>query len=409
MHLSDKLRYSRGRSSIVPPRPQVGATELIDHIKLKVESEKLKALCLWYPFYMKHIACTGWGSGGHITPLVSLLEYGLQDSEISAQCKLFRVGEANSLESRLVEQFGETVTFVPIVCGKMRRYRWVQAVRENIRDVFRFFRGCVQSFQFFSTHRIDIVFSKWWYVSLPVCVAAYLMRLPIVIHESDTYGWLANRIVARLATKVFVWFPGTFQYEEVVWQLLSPKLLIPSASFVPKEWRKDHTIVLVMGGSQGAATLFEFLLAWLQTNTLDWFTFVVLLGTKNEHYLSRFATYPNVYTYRFIERPQDMAALYQIADVSITRGSATSLAEQHVFGIKKIVVPLPYTGWNHQLHNAQRYQNTYGDLCIEQKEGYEERLLHELLLFRGYKKSSSSVEASLLTRPLVRIREVLLS
>ena len=66
--------------------------------------------------------------------------------------------------------------------------------------------------------------------------------------------------------------------------------------------------------------------------------------------------------------------MYAISDISLTRGSATSLAEQQIFGIKKIIIPLPFTGGNHQFYNALQYNTLYEDIIVEQNEHMKENI-----------------------------------
>lgn len=103
-----------------------------------------------------------------------------------------------------------------------------------------------------------------------------------------------------------------------------------------------------------------------------------------------------------------MAALYTISDIAITRGSATSLAEQHVFGLKKIIIPLPYTGGNHQRHNGVRYRDTYGDLLITQDDSLSTSLAHAVSTLHTYKKPQSSPDTPQIYDPLTTVRSALL-
>ena len=64
---------------------------------------------------------------------------------------------------------------------------------------------------------------------------------------------------------------------------------------------------------------------------------------------------------------EDIASLLRDADIAITRGSATTLAEIDVFGVKKIIIPLPQAAKNHQYWNAREYENN-GDILLEQSQ-----------------------------------------
>lgn len=356
---------------------------------------------------MKHIAFTGGGSGGHIMPIASLIEYGLQDTEINEHCKLFWFGEANSMEAKICTQF-PSVTFLPIPAGKFRRYRSAQAVLHNIRDLRRGIKGIFVAWRHLQKLKITSLLCKWGYVALPVCIAAYILRIPLILHESDTHAGMTNRLVAKMAKVRFVWFPGILPPSRPIGQLLSPKLLHPDTTFLPEGFAKDTPVVLVMGGSQGASTLFDWLLHYLPTPEAAPFQFIVLLWSKNSSYAEAFAPYANVHALQFIEKPEHMARLYQIADLSITRGSATSLAEQHLYNIHKIIVPTPFTWGNHQRYNWLRYRDTYNDHLFTQDNELSNNLTTTLATFTTYKKTPSAPPTTSLTIPLREVRNELL-
>ena len=98
-----------------------------------------------------------------------------------------------------------------------------------------------------------------------------------------------------------------------------------------------------------------------------------------------FSGFENVKFYEFLSQ-DDLIKLYEKADISVTRWSATSLAEQDQFDIKKIIVPLPYTGWNHQYYNALEYEKKWDILLSQLNENFEEKLWKILEKFAWYKK-----------------------
>lgn len=358
--------------------------------------------------YFMNIAFTGWGSGGHVTPIASLIEYGLQDTDITSQCKLFRFGEQGSLEETTCARY-PTVLFLPIQSGKLRRYWTIRSIRQNIVDAWQGVVWIWQSYRLLQKHAIWVVFCKGGYVALPVCIAARMLRIPIILHESDTYGWATNRLVAKMAKTVFTGFPHTFLQSVVIWQLLSLKLLTIDHSFVDMLYTYWKTTVLVTGWSQGAARIFDALLSGLAGGSLEWFHFLVLLGTKNIDYAAQFEAYSNVTSFSFIEHLDQIAALCQMSDLSITRGSATSLAEQQLFGLKKIIIPLPHTWGNHQYHNAKWYEEVHGDLVLEQNDAMEEQLLSMLSWFVGYKKiGADTIDEEFIKKPLEKVWNALL-
>jgi len=355
---------------------------------------------------MKHIAFTGWGSGWHITPIAALIEYGLQDTDIASQCKLFRFWERNSAEERCAKNYIE-VTFIPVFCGKLRRYFSFTSVWLNIQDAFLWVIWIIQTAYLLHKYRIDYLFCKWGYVALPVCIAAYIMRVPIALHESDTYAGMTNRLVAKMTHQRFVWFPDVLAPSTCIGQLLSPRLLHPEKSFFNTA-EITKPIVLVMGGSQGAWRLFDRLITYLTSRNANEFHFLVLLWSKNSEYGKAFTSYSNVDAYTFIEKSEQMARLYEISDISITRGSATSLAEQHLYNIRKVIVPTPYTWGNHQWHNGVRYRDTYTDTLLEQDENLDKNLTLSLKSNLWYKKSLHESQENSLEQPLHIVRQTIL-
>lgn len=355
-----------------------------------------------------HIAFTGWGSGGHISPIGSLIEYGLEDSYLAEHCKLFRFGEQGWIEETYAAKY-QQVTFVPIPAGKMRRYRDVRSLLHNIRDLRKALSGIVVAYTYLKRHRIDVVFCKGGYVALPVCLAARLLRVHLVVHESDMHAWLTNRLAAKMATKVFSWFPDVIWQSVVVWQLLSPKLLSPDKKLLPLIDVDTKTMVLVMGWSQWAASIFDSILTLLEHKLIpESFYFLVLLGTKNAHYEEAFSCFPQVKTYTFISMPEELAGLYQASDLAVTRWSMTSLAEQQLYGIAKCIVPLPYTWGNHQYYNAQWCVTHRGDTLVEQDSALAQHLQAYFFSHQGYKKQQQAPDTALVITPLKTIWHALL-
>ncbi len=340
-----------------------------------------------------HIAFTGGGTGGHIFPIVSLIEYAQQDKDLQAESKqIYRFGQGGSMEEKEATKLSG-VHFVPLLGGKIRRYWDLKSTLQNARDMLFVKLAFFQSLHLLRKHNIDVVFCKWWYVALPVCFAARCLRIPVMLHESDLHAWLTNRVVAKLATKIFTWFPWVFKKEHTtVGQIFSDKLM-NYRKHTLDIWVVDltKTNVLVMGGSQGMSLVFETLANLLATWKHSLTNFFVVLGTKNNDRKTAFAPYSNVRIFDFLSQ-NDIWYLYAICDLAITRAWVTSLAEQQLFGIKKIIIPTPFTGWNHQFYNWLRYSEKFGDLLIEQNERLSETLWKFLQKFDWRKKDWTHID-----------------
>ncbi len=346
------------------------------------------------------IAFAWWGTGWHVFPVQSLIKYLFKF--YSTQYDVFWLGEKPSLEretyqnlaadflvddahmrTSLPSQKGATrnpifraFLFLRIFSGKRRREKEFFAIVRNVFGLFLLLVGIFQSMFYLLRRKIDKVFCKWWYVSLPVVIAARILRKPILLHESDTKPWLANRICSKFATTIFTWFENVFPDKEIVVGQILDDDLVGEITAINKH---DITDVLVIGWSQGSQSLYEafYEMLYSNQNAFAYTRFHVILGTQNLSFMDRFAKFDFVYVYSFVDQ-KTMGNLLVKCDVAITRGGTTSLAEQEIFGIKKIIIPIPRT--HDQLKNAQYYQKTYWDVLIEQwdsdfKEIFEKTVL----------------------------------
>ena len=330
------------------------------------------------------IAFTGWGTGGHVFPISALIQYGQKDSEITKKCKqVYRIGESWSMEEQEAKKL-ENVWFVSVRAGKIRRYR--SGTLLNIRDMANIIFAFFQSVWYIRKYKIDVLFCKGGYVALPVCVAAKLLWKKILVHESDIHPGLTNRVVAKFAHTVFTGFDKTFPDSVVTGQIMSDALLEYEQSSLDISVDNDKTQVLVMWGSQWSQAIYEAVKTLLDTGQCVDMQFHIILWTQNIGMKDSFDQYDQVRCYDFLSQ-KDIARLYSICDISITRGGVTSLAEQQLFGIKKIIIPHPHGGGYHQMMNALWYSDQYDDIFVEQDGQIEENLAMFLERFLGHKKS----------------------
>ncbi len=304
---------------------------------------------------------------------------------MTTKCKLYRFGSYNSLESDIARQF-PAVHFIPVASGKLRRYWDWDAFFKNVADMVKVIWWFFQSLWYLKKYKIQKVFCKWWYVALPVSFAAKMLGIPILVHESDTHIGLTNKLVWTLAWKRYSWFPWTFPNERVVGQILSHTLRNPTPIELPN-FDQQRTTLIVIWWSQWS----NYLLTIVEQLCVKYplMQFLVVLGLKNKQQAERFVHQNNIWTFDFLQQKQ-LAYLYQLADLACTRWSATTLAELHWFGVKKIIVPLPYTWWNHQEINADRYVEQYNDYKILQTDQPTIQAYTAIIdQYQWYKKPSS--------------------
>lgn len=353
----------------------------------------------------KVIAFVWWGSGGHVQPIASLLDYAKQYTNISSQSKRYRFGQRWWLEETYAEWYCE-VTFVGVYTWKLRRYITFQSVCQNLRDSFLILCGFIQSLWYLRKYSVDVIFCKWWFVCPQVAYAWRLLNIPLQLHESDTHIWLANRLTMPIANVVYTGFWWLVANENVVWQILSPRLLLSKPMQI--QWMSSQkTTVLVMWWSQGARVLYDTIYEILENKPFSWMQFIFLLWSKSAELKDKYNKQWQIWTFGYVSQEQ-IAALYVLSDLSITRGSASSLQEQQLFGIRKAIVPLPYTWGDHQTVNAKWYVDKYNDSRIPQDGLLRKSLETYLTTYYGYKKEANSPKIEVLCSASEIIRKWLI-
>ena len=326
------------------------------------------------------------GTWWHVFPIKSLIETIISEEKYTNKVKeIIRFWSKNSLEQETAKKFWNKVRFISIFSWKFRRETPLKSHLKNIRDLFLFMAWCIQSIFYLRKTKVDVVFCKWWYVALPVVCAAKFLHKSIYVHESDVRPWLVNRIWNKFSKKTFCWFDWVFDWAIVVWQILSdeiePKQNITSelSKSLELEKKDKKPSILVMWWSQWSKKLYECLANLLkESKTLrESFHYHIILWKLNEDLRQIFRDYNSVKTYDFLSQ-SDMWVLYQYCDISLTRWWTTSLAEQKLFNIKSIIVPIPRT--HDQKLNAERYVKNFNDILVEQSKTTTSKDLNDALI-----------------------------
>ena len=331
---------------------------------------------------MKTIAFAGGWTGWHIFPIKSLIE-----NIDKSKYQILWFWNKQSLEEKIAQDLKNNwynIIFLSIFSGKIRRWFSFKNLYLNTIDLWKNIVWFFQSFYYISKYKPSFIFSKWWFVAFNPSLVWKILWKKIYLHESDTVPGLVNKIVSKFADYVFIWFEYSKKYIQnkniqVVWQIISNK-------FYQEKWIYEKTWktnLLIIGWSQGAKIIIEWIKKLLEIWKLQEFNIFVVGWLLNNQNI--FKKYDNVQFFWFLNQ-NELIELYKKADISITRWSATSLAEQDQFDIKKIIVPLPFTGWNHQYFNALEYQKKWDILVSQLDKDFLDKLETELQKLSDYKK-----------------------
>lgn len=322
----------------------------------------------------KTIALTWWSTGGHIFPLLSIYNYFKDNEEYS----FIWVWEEWSLEEETATK--NRIPFFSISAGKLRRYFDIRNFYEPLKNL----SGITQWISFILKNKIDIVISKGWYVSLPLCIAAKILWKKIYVHESDRVTGISNKIVSNLATKIFYTFPNSNIDNEkhiLIGQILNPEMIDYIDSIEVEE--NERLSVMVVWGSQGSTRIFEAML-----NILPDFPdidFQIILWEKNMHFRENFKKFPNVIAHDFVTQKR-LWKLYRNVDIAISRAGATSLWELYYFWIHTIIVPLSESAGNHQYYNAEYFHENFWSDIAEEGENLEVELYRLVKKYKELRK-----------------------
>jgi UDP-N-acetylglucosamine--N-acetylmuramyl-(pentapeptide) pyrophosphoryl-undecaprenol N-acetylglucosamine transferase len=297
------------------------------------------------------------GTGGHIFPGLAVAE------ALRAQgWQVQWLGAPNSMESRLVPPRGLTLNTIDFsgVRGK--------GVLTLALLPLRILKAFWQSIQVIRRVKPNVVVGLGGYISFPAGLMAVLMGKPLILHEQNSVAGMANKILARVADKVFTAFPNVFAKAEWVGNPLREEFLRqidPDVRFVG---RTKPLNLLVIGGSLGAKALNEIVPQAIALLDLESRPNVIhQSGEKqiDELRANYAAAGVEATLTPFIDNTADAFAQ---ADLIVCRAGASTVTEIAAVGAAALFVPFPSAVDDHQTKNAQFLSNQEAAHLIQQKD-----------------------------------------
>lgn len=324
---------------------------------------------------------TGGGTGGHTYPALTAVRamrgrFALEDRPLD----VLWVGAHDSLECRVAA--GEGIEFRAVATGKVRRASSPLKLISpaNVRDMGRVQLGVAQARSLVARFCPDVVLSTGGYVAVPVGLAAWACHRPLVVHEQTVRLGLANRLLARAATKVavssdssLVLLPRSARACAVVTgNPVRPEVLRGQADKAVdalglRGFDRALPTVYVTGGAQGAQQINDLMhgiLPWV----LERANVVHQCGPANVQQLRHTAA----------ALPEDLAGRYflsgfigaelpdvlALADVVISRSGAGTIAELTALGKAAVLIPLASSAGGEQAHNARHLHQAGAALAL---------------------------------------------
>jgi UDP-N-acetylglucosamine--N-acetylmuramyl-(pentapeptide) pyrophosphoryl-undecaprenol N-acetylglucosamine transferase len=376
--------------------------------KKKKPQEKLKL--------NRRIVVTGGGSGGHTNTALAFIS-SLQKKYTKALDNILYIGgdlamegdtRGKSLEHKLLEK--TDIDFEIIRAGKLQRYFGLT----TIKLLFKTVGGFVDSSRVLRKYKPDLIFSTGGYVTVPVCIVGWILKIPVYVHEQTINIGLANKIASKFATKVFVTFPQSEKYfpkgktihtgNILREDLLKPKKKGEIVEIIRKmkKQKEKYPIVYISGGSLGSHVI--------NATIRDMIPYIVqhyqIILQTGEHPIYRdyekIVKEKSKLTSKVQERffpvkyidSCELGFVYQNMDLFIGRAGANTVYEIGLFKKKSIFIPIPWAGKNEQYENAKILEKTGLSKIIPEGELISDLLFDEMnkLMKKNRKPNEEKLE-----------------
>ncbi len=331
------------------------------------------------------ILFTGGGSGGHFYPIISVAE------EINALSKENRLIQPNlyyispnPYNAGIL--FDNNIEYRKNYAGKIRRYFSIM----NFFDLFKTGIGILKSmWQIYSIYP-DVVFGKGGYASFPALFAARLLRIPVVIHESDTVPGKVNMWAGKFAQRIALSYPEASQYfkkEKIILtgnpirkEIATP---LKEGSYEFFKLERDVPVILILGGSLGSQIINEAITDALP-RLVEKYQIIHQTGKRNfKEVLGRTSAMLINSHHKDRYKPFDYLDTLALRMAAGTASLVVSRAGSVIFeiaswGTPSILIPITDSNGDHQRKNAFAYARSGAGLVIEEENLSSNILVSEI-------------------------------
>jgi len=319
------------------------------------------------------VVFAGGGTGGHLYPAIAIA-----DALRGRNARIAFVGTADRLEASIVPKAGYELH--TIASRQLRR----RPSLDTLATVGANIKGTLQSLKLLAAARPDLIVATGGYVCFPLALAARIRRMlrlsraPIVLLEPNAAPGLTNRLLAPIVDEIWGGLAGDAgrlppKYRQTGIPIRSSLRNLPARDAALARFGLDlsRQTLVAMGGSQGARTINDALLAAVADGGIpDGWQLLMVTG-EGEYARVRAALQANPATsmpVRAVPYLDDMADAYASADLLVARAGASTLGELAALGKPAILVPYPYAAEGHQALNAARFASAGAAVVATDRE-----------------------------------------
>jgi len=309
------------------------------------------------------ILLTGGGTGGPVTPLLALIDSIRNKPELNKNTEFLWIGTEKGVEKEMV--LNENLEYKSIKCGKLRRYfSW-----KNLIDPIFIIYGFFESLFIIKKWNPGIVISAGGFVGVPVVWAAFIMRVPILIHQQDVRPGLANKLIAPLASVITVTFEKSLKdySKKAIWtgnpvrNKLKDFKIDKRTALQKLGLHGKLPVTLILGGGTGAQAINSLVKESL--NELIKFTQVIHISGRGKEIKTEI-NIKNYHQFDFLYI-EGMVKVFTVADIVVSRAGMGVLTELSLLKKPAILISIPDS---HQEENAKVFKEKEAAVVLDQKE-----------------------------------------
>lgn len=335
------------------------------------------------------IVITGGGTGGHFYPLMAVADSIFEQARVQTLVppRIYYVGPD---EYNPKELFERGIDFIRVPAGKRRINPSGIGIINNVIDFFKMGIGCsiglIKMFFLFP----DVVFAKGGYASFPTLLAAKILGIPVIIHESDSVPGRVNAWAGKFAQRIAVSFKESAEHFDAkkvaftgnpVRKEISIPLSIGAYEYL--ELDKNLPVISVLGGSQGSKRINDLMMRVIPELTKN---YQIIHQTGKSHLeivtgMSKLAldgaTHPERYKPVAYMSSMVIRMVASISTVIVSR-AGSGIFEIALWGVPSILIPITDSHGDHQRKNAYNFARAGGCVVIEEANLTPQILIHEI-------------------------------